>query len=100
MAIFRFVTGRRDGINFSVRACCSFQLCSWCAWEALLTKTPIFKSGFACIHPGSAADFLSKRWPEENFAALARLMEGQNKAVVWLGASDYREVNRRLSRQV
>lgn len=55
--------------------------------------------GFACLHAGSAADFPSKRWPEENFAALARLIGEHNKTVVWLGAFEDREVNARLSRQ-
>jgi ADP-heptose:LPS heptosyltransferase len=54
---------------------------------------------FACLHAGSAADFPSKRWPEENFAALARLIGDCGKSVVWLGASEDGEVNARLSRQ-
>lgn len=49
------------------------------------------------MHAGSSARWLSKRWEEARFAELARRLEQQGLAVVWLGGDEERGLNQRLA---
>lgn len=48
------------------------------------------------VAPGSV--WATKRWPEENFAALIRLLLGRNMRVVLIGGAEDRELCARLAR--
>jgi ADP-heptose:LPS heptosyltransferase len=52
------------------------------------------------LHAGSSERWPSKRWEEAHFATLAMVLTEQGYAVIWIGANEDRDVNRRLARQV
>ena len=49
------------------------------------------------LHAGSSERWLSKRWGEQHYLELARLLEARRCRVVWIGGEAERELNRRLS---
>lgn len=51
----------------------------------------------ALLHAGSSANWVSKRWPEENFAALGRRLDAAGIDVVWVGGGPERALNARLA---
>jgi ADP-heptose:LPS heptosyltransferase len=51
------------------------------------------------LHAGSSARWVSKRWEEAHFSALAAALQAQGLAVIWIGAGEDRELNRRLAGQ-
>ena len=52
------------------------------------------------MHAGSSERWPSKRWEEAHFATLAMALAERGYAVIWIGANEDRDVNRRLARQV
>jgi lipopolysaccharide heptosyltransferase II len=52
------------------------------------------------LHAGSSERWLSKRWEEVHFATLAMGLAEQGYTVIWIGANEDRDVNRRLAGQV
>ena len=52
------------------------------------------------LHAGSSERWPSKRWEETHFAALAMALAERGYAVIWIGANEDRDVNRRLARQI
>jgi len=52
------------------------------------------------LHAGSSARWPSKRWEESHFADLAAALAGRGCGVVWIGADEDRELNRRLAGRV
>jgi len=52
------------------------------------------------LHAGSSERWISKRWEEAHFATLATALAQRGYAVIWIGANEDRDVNRRLARQV
>jgi lipopolysaccharide heptosyltransferase II len=52
------------------------------------------------LHAGSSERWLSKRWEEAHFATLATVLAEHGYAVIWIGANEDRDVNRRLAWQV
>jgi ADP-heptose:LPS heptosyltransferase len=51
------------------------------------------------LHAGSSGRWLSKRWEEAHFAALAAALEKRGFAVIWIGAGEECDLNRRLAAQ-
>lgn len=51
---------------------------------------------FVVMHAGCSPRWLSKRWPEENFLALAQKLQAAGVQTVWIGGPDDREINARL----
>jgi ADP-heptose:LPS heptosyltransferase len=51
------------------------------------------------LHAGSSARWPSKRWEEAHFAVLATALAKRGYAVIWVGAEEDRDINRRLARQ-
>ena len=49
------------------------------------------------IHAGSSRRWLSKRWSEAHFQALAIHLEARGFAVIWIGGGDERTLNSRLA---
>lgn len=64
-----------------------------------LHQQNIFDQPLLLIHAGCSPRWLSKRWPEDNFFALARYFEQQGWQVIWLGGADDQALNQRLSQQ-
>jgi ADP-heptose:LPS heptosyltransferase len=52
------------------------------------------------LHAGSSPHWPSKRWEELHFERLASTLAGSGFGVIWLGADEDRDLNRRLARQV
>ena len=52
------------------------------------------------LHAGSSERWPSKRWEEAHFATLAMALAERGYAVIWIGANEDRDLNRRLARQV
>jgi ADP-heptose:LPS heptosyltransferase len=52
------------------------------------------------LHAGSSGRWPSKRWEEAHYATLARALAEQGYAVIWIGADEDRDLNRRLARQI
>jgi lipopolysaccharide heptosyltransferase II len=52
------------------------------------------------LHAGSSERWPSKRWEEAHFATLAMALAERGYAVIWIGAHEDRDVNRRLARQI
>jgi ADP-heptose:LPS heptosyltransferase len=52
------------------------------------------------MHAGSSERWPSKRWEEAHFATLAMALAERGYAVIWIGANEDRDVNRRLARQI
>jgi lipopolysaccharide heptosyltransferase II len=52
------------------------------------------------MHAGSSERWPSKRWAETHFETLATALAERGYAVIWIGANEDRDVNRRLARQV
>lgn len=67
---------------------------------AFKTENRLPESGYVALHAGSAAAWPSKRWPEANFAALARRLTDAGWTCVWVGGPDDRDLNRRLAQKV
>lgn len=55
---------------------------------------------YVLLHAGSSIDWPSKRWPAENFAALAAMFEKRGLRCVWVGGDEDREINRGLAQKV
>jgi ADP-heptose:LPS heptosyltransferase len=51
----------------------------------------------ALLHAGGSPQWVSKRWSEASFLALATVLAERGIGVVWVGAAAERELNRRLS---
>jgi lipopolysaccharide heptosyltransferase II len=49
------------------------------------------------LHAGTSEHWVSKRWEEAHFAALAAALQQRGLAVIWIGAGDDRDLNRRLA---
>ena len=54
-------------------------------------------SRLVLFHAGSSERWLSKRWDEQHYAELARLLMLRDFTVVWIGGEADRDLNRRLS---
>jgi ADP-heptose:LPS heptosyltransferase len=52
------------------------------------------------LHAGSSERWPSKRWEEAHFATLAMALAERGYAVIWIGANEDRDVNRRLARRI
>jgi ADP-heptose:LPS heptosyltransferase len=52
------------------------------------------------LHAGCSERWPSKRWEESHFETLALAIAERGYAVIWIGANDDRDVNRRLARQI
>ncbi|MBW1987946.1 MAG: glycosyltransferase family 9 protein [Deltaproteobacteria bacterium] len=54
----------------------------------------------AVFHAGSAGGWTSKRWPRENWLALAKMLDAAGLACVWVGSGPDAEWNRFLAGRV
>jgi ADP-heptose:LPS heptosyltransferase len=52
------------------------------------------------LHAGSSGRWSSKRWEEAHYATLAGALAERGYAVIWIGADEDRDVNRRLAGQI
>jgi ADP-heptose:LPS heptosyltransferase len=52
------------------------------------------------MHAGSSERWISKRWDEAHFASLAAALAKRGYDIIWIGANEDRDVNRRLAGQV
>lgn len=77
-----------------VRECVEATLDDWLERHGLARHRRVL------LHAGSSERWFSKRWEEAHFATLAIGLAEQGYAVIWIGANEDRDVNRRLARQV
>ncbi len=55
---------------------------------------------YICIHPGSASDWPSKRWPKEFFREIAQRFEDRRIRVLWIGSKEDVLINKWLGKQI
>ncbi len=60
-------------------------------------KFGLINGNYFCMHAGSASDWPSKRWPKENFLAIAKKLKDRGLEVVWVGSKEDQPVNKWLS---
>ncbi len=58
-------------------------------------KKGLAKKKFILIHPGGSSQHPEKRWP--HYEKFAQMLSTKNKAIVWVGGADDREINNKLS---
>lgn len=62
-----------------------------------LQSLAIAEPALVLMHPGGSRRWMSKRWGEGRFRALALRLERAGMTVVWIGGEDERELLQRLS---
>ena len=88
------VTAAEPGLRLSVDEAIQTRVSNWLQRHALAGKPLVL------MHAGGSPAWPSKRWPEQHFLELARVLSGHGLAVVWLGSDAERDLNRRLARTV
>jgi heptosyltransferase-1 len=64
------------------------------------TQNRLDNKDYALMHAGSSVGWPSKRWPQERYLELAKMIEESGLRCVWLGSEEDEAVNRYLSRSV
>lgn len=62
-----------------------------------LTSRHLADRKLVLMHAGCSRAWVTKRWPAQHFATVARRLEAAGYAVVWLGTEDERSVNATLA---
>jgi ADP-heptose:LPS heptosyltransferase len=65
-----------------------------------LRRHGLASGGCVLLHAGSSARWPSKRWERVHFERLASALAGRGFSVIWIGADEDRDLNRRLADQV
>lgn len=58
------------------------------------------KRPYVLLHAGSSPEWLSKRWPEDYFATLARFFTAKGIQCVWIGTREEGPINKRLAARI